>query len=380
MSGYLKAFVYVPYAVFAVSVGLFVLRLNCRWRWKALWTAWLGFCCLIFAAFRQYGAGCLSPRLPEALIWFWSWAYAGAMFLCALSVAFFWKFRGKAVILPILAWGVSAYGVFEAVRPSAVREVRLAFPDLPVALDGYRIVQVSDLHASHALRAWRTRAVVETVNALAADIVCLTGDFADGPAADLLPALEPLKDLKARDGVWAVTGNHEWFLSHASWWPHYANCGLRFLANECVFPRPELALGGVHDFELAKSRLPIIDRRLPDVAQTFAAATNGEFRVLMEHQPVNMHENLTRHGVRLQLSGHTHGGFMPGLASLISWLNGGFLKGIYWEGVSVLYVNAGCGQSAGFLMRLFDASEIAVISLHRSSVDEGKGTDGRVFE
>ena len=365
MAEYLRLFTYIPYAVFAVTVGLFVLRLDCRWWTKAFATLGLAFGCSIFLAFRHLGHASMSPEFPAPLIWFWSWAYCGAMTLAALAVLCWFRFWRKGVVLPLVAWGVAAWGLWNGVKPPEVRELELAFADLPAELDGYRLVHLSDFHASSSLGAWRTRAIVERVNALKADLVCLTGDYGDGNAAKYHDALAPIEGLRARDGVWAVTGNHDWFPFHAGWWPWYEKWGLRFLENACVFPRPKLALGGVNDPEVKKPWAKASPSRFPDVCRTFAAATNGEFRILLDHQPADMRENLTRHGVRLQLSGHTHGGIMPGMATIVKRLNGGFLRGLYREGDSYLHVTTGCGQGSSFLMRFFDPTEIVVITLRR---------------
>lgn len=306
---YLKyIFTYVPYAVFLVTMPCFVLRLRTRWFWKLALTIWLLFCCSKFLAFSRFGGGHVyEPDLPDLLIWFWNWAYSGSMILGALSVVFFFRFRFKGPVLLLAAWTISLCGLWSGVRPPDVRSVDLVYDDLPSELVGYRIVQVSDLHASTAARRWRTQAVVDTVNALGADLVCLTGDFVDGDPERYHDILEPIRDLRAKDGVWSVTGNHEWFVWHSGWFKWFERWNVRFLANACVFPRRSLALGGVHDFRVRDPQSGKLRGPYPDVAKTFAAATNGEFRVLLQHQPIDAHANLAGHGVRLQLSGHTHG-------------------------------------------------------------------------
>lgn len=360
-------FTYVPYAVLALTAALFVFRLGVRWWGKALWLVWLLFCCSKFLAFRWLGRNVFVPDLPEGLIWFWNWAYSGAMILSVLVVVLFWRFRRKGTILALAAWGLAAWGFWSGVNVPDVREFELAYADLPEELDGYRIAHLTDLHASSAARAWRTRRIVERTNALGADLICLTGDLADGDPSKYRAILEPLRELKARDGVWLVSGNHEWFRWQLGWLKLQQGWGLRFLANECVFPRRSLALGGVHDFGVQQSADVRLRAAYPDVGRTFAAATNGEFRVLLQHQPRSAHANLDGHGVRLQLSGHTHGGIMPVLSWLVGRSNAGFVRGVYRIGRSVLYVNPGCGQWSGFPMRFFDPSEIALITLRRRS-------------
>ena len=115
--------------------------------------------------------------------------------------------------------------------------------------------------------------------------------------------------------------------------------------------------------------------KVPDVRQAFAAATNGEFRILLQHQPKEAAANIKEVGVDLQLSGHTHGGVAPIIRQLVSKHNSGYSRGIYRYGDSVLYVSPGVGQWAGFPIRFFNPSEIAVFRLvkHR----EGSRGNGR---
>ena len=359
-------FTYVPYVVMLVAYVVFVRTCRLSARGRAIWTMALLACCSKFLCFGYLGGDAFNPDFPEKLMWFWNWAYSAAVILTVLAVpAFRWRSRTKAWVLPLAACAVSAVGLWNGVKPPDVHPVELAYADLPAELDGYRIAQLSDLHASPAARRWRTRAVVDRTNALGADLICLTGDYVDGRPELLQGDLVPLAGLKARDGVWAVTGNHELFPTHRAWRSFYAHWGIRFLANECVFPRKGLALGGVNDFRVRDPRTGVHHGDWPDVSRTFAAATNGEFRILLQHQPRMAHTNIEGQGVNLQLSGHTHGGVMPGLRLIVRKHNGGFDRGLYEFPHGFLFVSSGCGQWAGFPMRFFTPSEITLITLRR---------------
>lgn len=357
-------FTYGPFAFFALTFLMFVLPLRTGVRAQARWAMFLLFCFAKFLCFKSFGGHAFCPDLPELVIWAWDFLYSGAMILCALGVlTVFFRFRCKAVILPAIAWGLSAWGLYNGLEVPAVREVELRFADLPTSLDGYRICQLTDLHCSPAARTWRTKAVVDKVNALGADIICLTGDSVDGYVGRMARHLAPIRRLRAKDGVYACTGNHEYYIDASAWrmqfYPSVKN--IRYLTNECVFPRPGLALAGVPDKTGWSRKLDAA----PDVRGAFAAATNGEFRVLLQHQPQTAEENAREVGVNLQLSGHTHGGIAPGFRSLVARDNGGFVRGLYRLGESMLYVSAGSGQWAGFPMRLFNPSEITLITLRR---------------
>ena len=355
---------YIPMVVALLTTLTFVLPSKIRIRAKALWMAALLACASRGIVYSSLGGSAQAPALPEWLLWVWDWACSGLFILFLLSLVW-WVRRGRAVVLPVVAWGLAAYGFVGGIMLPGVREVELAYPDLPGELDGYRIVQLSDLHCCASMRGWRTRGIVERVNACRPDIICLTGDYVDGYVDRLAGDVEPLCGLKAPDGVYAVRGNHEYFLDYAAWRRWFAAKGFRFLVNECVFPRESLAVGGVND----RTGRRYHDTP-PDVRQAFAAATNGEFRVLLEHNPCEAAENFERHSVRLQLSGHTHGGMAPGLDRLIKRFNSGFVRGVYELPGGYLNVSAGVGQWAGFPLRFFNPPEIVVLIL--KSTEERK--------
>ena len=183
----------------------------------------------------------------------------------------------------------------------------------------------------------------------------------DGEPEVAAEFVEPIRNLRAKDGVWAITGNHEYFYSVEKWRKLYDEWGIRFLENTCVFPRKSLALGGVNDFQVCRRRF--LKEWRPDVAAAFASATNGEFRVLLQHQPKDARENVVHYNVDLQLSGHTHGGFMPGISSVISRASNGFIRGLYPIRGKFLYVSPGCGQCAWLPVRFLDPSELTVLVL-----------------
>lgn len=369
---YTSLFVYGPFAVCVATFFVFVLPCRFRTRAQALWLMALLVCFGKFFFYRALGGDAFVPWLPEKLIWVWNGLSAGAFLLFALAlVTLPVRFPKKGLVLPLLAWSLAAWGVWNGLRPPEVKEVTLAFRDLPAALDGYRIAQLSDLHVSSAARRWRTEAVVARVNAAKPDTVCLTGDLMDGDPERCRRLIEPLRRLSAPDGVYACTGNHEFYFYAEDWIALYERWGIRFLRNACAFPRPELAIGGVED--PAEPRLMPKRKRPPDVGAAFASATNGSFRVLLEHRPGNARDNIARHGVDLQLSGHTHGGIMPGMRPLVARHNNGFVRGVYgFPSGGRLYVSSGAGQWAGFPVRFFNPSEITVLTLRKAPPDGGK--------
>ena len=356
-------FEYAPFAFWVLVCLTFVRRADLRIRHQAWWMMGLLLCFSKFLCFREFGGHSFCPELPALLIWTWDWAYSGAVILMGLSVLFLFRFKRKVIILPLLAWGFSTWGLWCGLNVPTVRNVELTFENLPPSLDGYRIVQLSDLHCSSAARRWRTQAVVDAVNVLKPDLICLTGDNVDGFVTWSRDFLAPLGELRAKDGILACTGNHEYYFGYREWRAQFYSQlqNMRFLTNECVFPRSGLAVAGVPD--IAGSQKGVDSP--PDVRGAFASATNGEFRVLLQHQPKWAEENCREVGVDLQLSGHTHGGIAPVLRQVVARCNGGFFRGVYRFGRSVLYVCSGCGQWPGFPMRFLTPSEVTLIVLRR---------------
>lgn len=358
-----------PFICAAIGFLTFVLPSRLGVRGKALWTMFLLLGASKFVIFDALGGHRFSPELPERLIWALNFVNSVLYVLVALSLVW-WTRRGRRILLPALAVALAAWGQYEGTRVPPVKEVELSFPNLPKELDGYRILQLSDIHCSSAARGWRTRAVVAAANAANADLICLTGDYVDGKVAYLKDDMAPLKDLRARDGVWCVTGNHEFYQDGFRWEKWYRANGFRFLVNDCVRPRPGLALAGVND--------PVVQRyggygnAVPNVETAFRGSRPNDFRILLEHRPENFRKNVARHGVDLQLSGHTHGGIAPLIDRIVARANEGFVRGLYREGESALYVSPGVGLWAGFPLRFFDPAELTVLVLRRRNGMEGE--------
>ena len=353
----------LPYVLFVLTMLTFVLRCRFGVRGQAIWSMVLLACFSKFLVYSELGGDAIVPWMPEGVILFWTWGYSGACILFLLgALTFFWRFPRKGLLLPILAWGLAALGIWNGLKVPSVREVEFTYADLPESLDGYRIVQVSDIHASTAARRWRTEAIVSRVNAQKPDLICLTGDMTDVGPARHWRYLEPLKDLRAHDGVWAVAGNHELGHEFDAWLKWYELWVVHFLRNRCAVPRPGLVLGGVDDVVFdGRDELPPVN---PHVGAAFAFAPTGAFRILLQHRPSGALENAAKEGVRLQLSGHTHGGVFPGLDIIVRLWNRGYVRGAYdLSGESRLYVTPGVGQWAGFPIRFFDDPEITVITL-----------------
>ena len=274
--------------------------------------------------------------------------------------------------LACVAAGVAAKGVHDGVRLPDVVEVELEFPDLPPAFDGYRIAHLSDLHISAAARADRTAGVVRLVNECKPDLIAITGDFVDGSVTAREADVAPLAELHAPDGVVGCTGNHEYYSGWNAWRDVFRGYGVRVLENRRMLVRrgnQTLAILGENDPVSRDSDIHIAASMVP----------HGAFRILLAHRPTRLREHAECH-VRLQLSGHTHGGAARGLDRFVARANEGHVRGIYREHDLTLYVNSGTGQWAGFPARLGVPPEITLLTLKRSTRQDERDIDRREEE
>ena len=261
--------------------------------------------------------------------------------------------RRLALALLLANTALLAAAFANAVVPprTAVRAIPVA--GLPPDLDGYRILHLSDLHADPIAGAWRTRAIVRRANEAAPDLVCITGDFADGSCARFAPALAPLADLRAPDGLYACTGNHEYYPPsvHSGWPAFFAGLGIRFPDDApAIVPRGAA--------RLAVASLP--DDAPPGVP---LPPLPGDFNLYLKHRPVDL-APLAAAGADLILSGHTHGGQFPPLTRLVAAANEGHLSGLYpITPRTRLHVSPGTGQWNGVPYRFPRPSELTLLVL-----------------
>jgi predicted MPP superfamily phosphohydrolase len=261
------------------------------------------------------------------------------------------------------AFGVSCvltvFAVFNASGTPEVRDVRVTLDRLPRALNGFSIVQITDLHMGPSFdRAWLEK-VVARANELKPDLIAVTGDLADGPVKLLTTHVAPLAKLRAPAGVYYVTGNHEYYNGVKEWLAEVRRLGLRVLGNERVSVGrggDSFDLAGIWDQEA--SRMGAGQR--PDLGRALAGRDPSREVVLLAHQPKSARE-ASRHGVGLVLSGHTHGGQIWPFSYLVR-LQQPFLKGLHQVGVTQVYVSQGTGLW-GPPMRLGTSSEITRITL-----------------
>ncbi|MGW4721979.1 metallophosphoesterase [Streptomyces sp. NPDC004291] len=253
-----------------------------------------------------------------------------------------------------VALGTVGYGTYGVLRGPRVKRVTVPLAKIPRAAHGYRIAVVSDVHLGPILGRAHTRRIVDTVNSTQPDLIAIVGDLVDGTVENLGPAAEPLARLRARHGSFFVTGNHEYFSGADAWVDHVRELGLRPLRNERLEIAAGFDLAGVDDVAgESEGQGPDFGRALGDRDRARAA-------VLLAHQPIVVHDAV-RHGVDLQLSGHTHGGQLwPG--EYLADLANPTVAGLERYGDTQLYVSRGAG-AWGPPVRVGAPSDITVVEL-----------------
>jgi predicted MPP superfamily phosphohydrolase len=230
-----------------------------------------------------------------------------------------------------------ARGIASARGDHEVVDVEVALPGLPKALDGFSVVQLSDLHTGLTIDRAFVQRVVDRTNALSPDLVALTGDLIDGPVDDLRDDIAPLGQLRARHGVFAITGNHEYYAGAEPWVAEITRLGARYLRYEMVTIADGFDLAGIDDHSAPTERAT-----LQAFGDRMAARDRTRPLVVLAHQPRQV-AHAARWGAALQLSGHTHGGQIWPWHYVAKLQQGGMLAGRYQVGGTQLYVTRGCG-------------------------------------
>jgi predicted MPP superfamily phosphohydrolase len=336
--------------------------------WRA--AGWAAIVLLALAPFTVFFAGRARRRPLTAVL---EWAGFSALGLSSLLIAFVlaadalhlraWVGAGvfsAAIVTSALT--VLAVGIWRARRPARVRTVRVPIAHLPGDLEGFRIVQLSDLHVGPTLKRAFVERIVATANGLRPDLIALTGDVADGFPPALRHDVAPLAALRAPLGKYFVTGNHEYYWDAPGWVRELERLGFNALVNAHRVIRrgaARLLLAGVTDLSASAH----VTGHASDPAAAVAGAPASDVRVLLAHQPKSAFAACAV-GFDLQLSGHTHGGqYFP--FNLLVRLFQPFVAGLHRLEAMWLYVSRGTGYW-GPPLRLGAPAEITLIQLTRA--------------
>lgn len=274
--------------------------------------------------------------------------------------------RASDLSIAAIALIVGGTGIATAMREPQVVRVPIRLKRLGQSFQGYRIVQLSDFHIGPAFREAGVRLVVDKVNALNPDLIVITGDLIDGYVHELRPHVAPLADLKARDGVYFATGNHEYYWGGEEWMEHLDELGIPTLRNEARLIERNgegLILAGCTDYRMGAA----IEGEASDPIKALEGMPRALPKILLAHQPQSIYA-ASEAGYDLQLSGHTHGGQFFPFTWLIHLVQP-FVAGYDVYKNTQLYVNRGTGFW-GPAMRHGGEGEITEIILEREPARE----------
>jgi hypothetical protein len=259
----------------------------------------------------------------------------------------------------VVALLVTLIGLYNARKPPRVKIVDIPLKDLPPALQGFKIAQISDMHIGPTIKRPAMKHVVSTINRLEVDAVAITGDLVDGNVYELSRHVAPLAGLRSRHGTFFVTGNHEYYSGVHPWLKYLPTLGVRVLLNEHVIilhRHAPIVIAGVTDFSAASYDTS----HRTDVALAVTGAPRAAVKILLAHQPRSA-TAAEAAGFDLQISGHTHGGqFLPW--NFFVRFQQPFTAGLHRVKDMLVYVSRGTGYW-GPPKRFGSPSEITLLRL-----------------
>lgn len=276
-----------------------------------------------------------------------------------------WRTAVIPTRLLVLATGslLAAYGLVQGAKAPVVEQVEVRLPTLPPELDGLRLVQLSDLHLGTILRESWLSPIIAQVRDLRPDLVAITGDLVDGNARHVERLVPVLQTLTAPLGVFAVTGNHEFYAGVEASVSLLRQAGFHVLRDEHRQVREGLVIAGIDDLT-ARQQFGIAHEAMQ---KALANRPLGAC-ILLAHTPWQVGE-AARAGVDLMLSGHTHGGQIWPFSYLVA-LSYPYFQGTYRREGFTLHVSRGTG-TWGPRLRLWQPAEITLLVL-RSAQNEKK--------
>jgi hypothetical protein len=265
-----------------------------------------------------------------------------------------WILPRPAAIFTILvvSGGITVYGLIDAIR-IRMEHVVVETEKIPLELERFRIVQISDVHLGLIVRKDRLGRIVEKIRAAKPDLLVSTGDLVDGSMGNREDLAAMLRELPVKHGKFAITGNHEYYAGIRRSLEFIQTAGFTFLPGKSSSFLPWLSIAGVDDpagGEYANTDEPAVLSAIPE----------GRFALLLKHRPYVDEKSLGLFD--LQLSGHTHKGQIFPFTLVVKLLFPVDAGRVNMENGSTLYVSRGTG-TWGPPIRFLSPPEVTVIDL-----------------
>lgn len=263
------------------------------------------------------------------------------------------------VLVSSLALSVTIYGLVEATNIGITR-LNVKIANLPEQLSGTTIAQISDVHMGLIIQGKRLDNIVKLTNSLDPDLIVITGDLVDEQALHMEELVQPLQSLKSKYGVFACTGNHEYFAGIEKAEAFIERGGVRLLRNRWVEVAGGLQLVGRDDPTGAR----VTGEKIPPLSEIMKGIDPKKPVILLYHTPGTTMPELQRLGINLQLSGHTHKGQLWPFHYIVKKIYA-MPYGLFRSGDTTVYVNRGTG-TWGPPLRVGAPPEITFITLEKN--------------
>ena len=338
----------------------------------------------LFLGAKYIGVGLSNPYVSFSFTVFGLLAFAKTTFLVIYLAFGIPSLLSKKIhtivlksvsIFSLFIFLVFLYGAIWGIRRITATDVELASTSVPESFDGYKIAHISDIHIGSMTNVdGLVDAMVDSINAQNPDIILFTGDLVNMQTSEVTPHIESLKKLKAKDGIIAVMGNHDYGMYHTWDNKEAENANLEMfyqymdtlnwkLLNErnriITRGNDKINILGIGFYGSGKYNH---EQPLDSLVESLSENDKTNFSILLCHEPVVWEENVKKHPmIDLTLSGHTHAmqfevlGFSPASFLYKYW------GGLYQDNDQYLYVNRGLGSS--FPARVGAWPEITNITL-----------------
>lgn len=252
-------------------------------------------------------------------------------------------------------FAVNLLALYNASKGPQVKEVEVAFSNLPEELSDFKIVQLSDIHLGMFTSKKWVEGLVDKVNRLNPDLVVITGDMVDDQLARVKDFVTIMRSIESLLGVYAVSGNHEFYTGIETFYNFTKEANIKVLKDEGQEIGEYIQLIGLQDKMLRK-----YDQTAPKLEEILKDCNPQKITILLSHQPIDF-EKAVGKGVNLQLSGHTHQGQIPPMNFIVAMFYR-YSYGLYKYRDAYIYTTSGTG-TWGPPMRLFTSSEIVKLIL-----------------